>query len=80
MGITSSFGELKFQSTLQVRIVLEGVEKFSNLIVSIYYPDGESAKDLALELVENVSHNIHGDLKIGGPRSILIFIVTICKN
>ncbi|XP_068666121.1 ribonuclease TUDOR 1-like [Aristolochia californica] len=36
-----------------VRIVLEGVDKFSNLIGSIYYPDGGSAKDLALELVEN---------------------------
>ncbi|XP_011040304.1 PREDICTED: staphylococcal nuclease domain-containing protein 1 isoform X2 [Populus euphratica] len=36
-----------------VRIVLEGVDKFSNLIGSVYYPDGESAKDLALELVEN---------------------------
>ncbi|KAI3463513.1 hypothetical protein Pfo_020176 [Paulownia fortunei] len=36
-----------------VRIVLEGVDKFSNLTGSIYYPDGESAKDLALELVEN---------------------------
>jgi hypothetical protein len=24
------------------------------LIGSVYYPDGESAKDLALELVENV--------------------------
>ncbi|XP_061369869.1 ribonuclease TUDOR 1 [Gastrolobium bilobum] len=36
-----------------VRIVLEGVDKFSNLIGSMYYPDGESAKDLALELVEN---------------------------
>lgn len=37
----------------EVRIVLEGVDKFSNLIGSVYYPDGESAKDLALELVEN---------------------------
>ncbi|KHG06599.1 Snd1 [Gossypium arboreum] len=36
-----------------VRIVLEGVDKFSNLIGSVYYPEGESAKDLALELVEN---------------------------
>ncbi|KDP22512.1 hypothetical protein JCGZ_26343 [Jatropha curcas] len=36
-----------------VRIVLEGVDKFSNLIGSVYYQDGESAKDLALELVEN---------------------------
>ncbi|KAG8638569.1 ribonuclease TUDOR 1 [Manihot esculenta] len=36
-----------------VRIVLEGVDKFSNLIGSVYYPDGESAKDLALDLVEN---------------------------
>lgn len=39
----------------QVRIVLEGVDKFSNLIGSVYYSDGETAKDLALELVENVS-------------------------
>ncbi|KAL8497345.1 hypothetical protein ACS0TY_020872 [Phlomoides rotata] len=36
-----------------VRIVLEGVDKFSNLTGSVYYPDGESAKDLALELVEH---------------------------
>ncbi|KAJ7957145.1 Ribonuclease [Quillaja saponaria] len=36
-----------------VRIVLEGVDKFSNLIGSVYYSDGETAKDLALELVEN---------------------------
>ncbi|KAM2075632.1 hypothetical protein ACFX1T_038489 [Malus domestica] len=36
-----------------VRIVLEGNDKFSNLIGSVYYPDGDSAKDLALELVEN---------------------------
>lgn len=44
----------QFSFTLQVRIVLEGVDKFSNLIGSVYYPDGDSAKDLALELVENV--------------------------
>uniref|UniRef100_A0A1D1XRH2 Ribonuclease n=1 Tax=Anthurium amnicola TaxID=1678845 RepID=A0A1D1XRH2_9ARAE len=36
-----------------VRIVLEGVDKFSNLIGSVYYPDGDTARDLALELVEN---------------------------
>ncbi|XP_059644882.1 ribonuclease TUDOR 1-like [Cornus florida] len=36
-----------------VRIVLEGVDKFSNLIGSVYYSDDGSAKDLALELVEN---------------------------
>ncbi|XP_052182373.1 ribonuclease TUDOR 1-like [Diospyros lotus] len=36
-----------------VRVVLEGVDKFSNLIGSVYYSDGESAKDLALELIEN---------------------------
>ncbi|GFS39452.1 TUDOR-SN protein 1 [Actinidia rufa] len=36
-----------------VRIVLEGVDKFSNLIGSVYYPDCESAKDVALELIEN---------------------------
>lgn len=38
----------------QVRIVLEGVDKFNNLIASVYYPDGDTAKDLALELVQNV--------------------------
>lgn len=36
-----------------VRIVLEGVDKFSNLIGSVYYSDGETAKDLAMELIEN---------------------------
>ncbi|XP_073036782.1 ribonuclease TUDOR 1-like [Primulina eburnea] len=36
-----------------VRVVLEGVDKFSNLTGSVFYPDGESAKELALELVEN---------------------------
>ncbi|KAG0488209.1 hypothetical protein HPP92_007020 [Vanilla planifolia] len=36
-----------------VRIVLEGVDKFSNLIGSVFYPDGDTAKDLALELVQN---------------------------
>ncbi|KAG8379632.1 hypothetical protein BUALT_Bualt07G0109100 [Buddleja alternifolia] len=36
-----------------VRIVLEGVDKYNSLICSVYYPDGESAKDLALELVGN---------------------------
>ncbi|XP_073013136.1 ribonuclease TUDOR 1-like [Typha latifolia] len=35
-----------------VRIVLEGVDKFSNLIGSVFYPDGDTAKDLALELVQ----------------------------
>ncbi|GFY80227.1 TUDOR-SN protein 1 [Actinidia rufa] len=40
-------------STTEVRIVLESVDKFSNLIGSVYYPDGELAKDLALELIEN---------------------------
>nr|KAJ0205783.1 hypothetical protein LSAT_V11C500268440 [Lactuca sativa] len=36
-----------------VRVVLEGVDKFSNLIGYVYYFDGESAKDLAMELIEN---------------------------
>ncbi|CAD6250843.1 unnamed protein product [Miscanthus lutarioriparius] len=36
-----------------VRIVVEGTDSFSNIIGSVYYPDGETAKDLALELVEN---------------------------
>ena len=40
---------------LLVRIVLEGVDKYNNLIGSVYYPDGDSAKDLPLELVQNVS-------------------------
>ncbi|KAL3716227.1 hypothetical protein ACJRO7_007913 [Eucalyptus globulus] len=36
-----------------VRIVLEGVDKFSNLIGSVFYSDSDSAKDLAMELLEN---------------------------
>ncbi|OIW19304.1 hypothetical protein TanjilG_16838 [Lupinus angustifolius] len=46
------FTELRLLNR-DVRIVLEGVDKFNNLIGSVYYPDGESAKDLALELVES---------------------------
>ncbi|KAJ8772455.1 hypothetical protein K2173_027632 [Erythroxylum novogranatense] len=37
----------------EVRIVLEGVDKFSNLIGSVYYPQGDSVNDLSMELVEN---------------------------
>nr|KAJ0215861.1 hypothetical protein LSAT_V11C300138810 [Lactuca sativa] len=29
------------------------IEQFSNLIGSVYYSDGESAKDLAMQLIEN---------------------------
>ncbi|KFK32264.1 hypothetical protein AALP_AA6G219700 [Arabis alpina] len=35
-----------------VRIVLEGVDKFNNLIGSVYYSDGDTVKDLGLELIE----------------------------
>lgn len=51
---SSLFQFLNILLDIQVRIVLEGVDKFSNLIGSVYYPDGDSAKDLALELVEHV--------------------------
>ncbi|KAK1568612.1 hypothetical protein Q3G72_026715 [Acer saccharum] len=51
-GDAKYFTEMRVLSR-DVRIVLEGVDKFSNLIGSVYYPDGETAKDLALELVEN---------------------------
>jgi len=43
-----------------VRIVLEGTDKFNNLIGSVYYNDGNEAKNLALELVTNVSKGIFG--------------------
>lgn len=36
-----------------VRVVLENVVKFSNLIGSVHYPDGDIAKHLALELAKN---------------------------
>ena len=39
---------------IQVRIVLEGADKFSNLIGSLYYPHGDSPVDLSLELLKNV--------------------------
>ncbi|XP_038878676.1 ribonuclease TUDOR 1-like [Benincasa hispida] len=47
------FTEIRVLNREDVRIVLEGVDKFSNLIGSVYYSDGETAKDLALELVEH---------------------------
>ncbi|XP_010546113.1 PREDICTED: staphylococcal nuclease domain-containing protein 1-like [Tarenaya hassleriana] len=46
------FTELRVLSR-DVRIVLEGVDKFNNLIGSVHYSDGETVKDLGLELVEN---------------------------
>ncbi|PPD95175.1 hypothetical protein GOBAR_DD07794 [Gossypium barbadense] len=46
---------------IQVYVVLEGVDKFSNLIGSVYYPEGETVKDLTLELVENVVEVVSGD-------------------
>ncbi|CAL9178588.1 unnamed protein product [Musa hybrid cultivar] len=46
------FTEIRVLSR-DVRIVLEGVDKYSNLIGSVYYPDGDTAKDLALDLVQN---------------------------
>ncbi|KAL8139970.1 hypothetical protein V2J09_005991 [Rumex salicifolius] len=36
-----------------VRIVLEGVDKYNNLIGTLHYQVGDTAKDLALELAEN---------------------------
>ncbi|XP_050363710.1 ribonuclease TUDOR 1-like [Argentina anserina] len=36
-----------------VHIILQGVDKFSNLIGSVYYLEQESEKNLGLELVEN---------------------------
>ncbi|CAN1133270.1 Ribonuclease TUDOR 1 [Linum perenne] len=36
-----------------VRFVVEACDKYSNLIGSVYYPDGDTAKDLGLELLEN---------------------------
>ena len=40
---------------MQVRIVLEGADKFNNLIGSVHYPDGDTLLDLSLELAKNVS-------------------------
>ncbi|KAF0894175.1 hypothetical protein E2562_035697 [Oryza meyeriana var. granulata] len=36
-----------------VRIVLEGTDNFNNIFGSVYYSDGDVAKDLSLELVQN---------------------------
>lgn len=40
---------------VQVRIVLEQLDSFKNLVGSVYYDDGGEVKNLALELVKNVS-------------------------
>ncbi|RLM64504.1 hypothetical protein C2845_PM16G06490 [Panicum miliaceum] len=37
----------------EVWIILEGTDSFNNMFASVYYSDGNTAKDLALELVEN---------------------------
>ncbi|KAL2939573.1 Ribonuclease TUDOR 1 [Bienertia sinuspersici] len=36
-----------------VRIILEGLDKFKNLVCSVYYDDNGEVKNLALELVKN---------------------------
>ncbi|KAK8289928.1 hypothetical protein V6Z11_D07G223100 [Gossypium hirsutum] len=46
------FTEVRYLNR-DVRIVLEGVDKFSNLIGSVYYHKCETGKDHVLELVEN---------------------------
>lgn len=40
---------------VQVRIVLEGVDKFNNFIGFVYYLEGDNVVDLFLELVKYVS-------------------------
>lgn len=39
--------------------MVEGTDSFSNIIGSVYYSDGDTLKDLALELVENVRSIIY---------------------
>lgn len=36
----------------EVRVVLEGVDKFGNLFGSVLYPEGDQAVDLGLQLVQ----------------------------
>jgi hypothetical protein len=38
-----------------VRIILEGADKYNNLIGSLHYPNGDQAVDLSIELLKNVS-------------------------
>nr|KAJ0226708.1 hypothetical protein LSAT_V11C100035560 [Lactuca sativa] len=45
------FTKIRVQNR-DVQIVHEGVDKFSNLIGSVYYSDGESTKGLAMELTK----------------------------
>lgn len=40
--------------------MLEGADKFNNLIGSVHYPDGENLVDLSLELVKHVSGTFNG--------------------
>jgi hypothetical protein len=40
---------------VQVRVVLEGADKFNNLIGSVHFEDVDSLLDLSLELVKHVS-------------------------
>lgn len=50
---------LMFCFILQVQIVLEGADEYSNLIGSVYYQEGEQDKDLAGLLVETVCYIYH---------------------
>ncbi|GFY80223.1 TUDOR-SN protein 1 [Actinidia rufa] len=49
----------KVKHFTEIRVLnTSSVDKFSNLIGSVYYPDGELVKDLALELIENSYESI----------------------
>ncbi|MCD7458152.1 hypothetical protein HAX54_037417 [Datura stramonium] len=64
-----------------VRIVLEGVDKYSHLIGSVYYPDGESAKGPGIGAIEmctlclfmlGFSKKLETVLTIDGPFSLIV--------
>jgi hypothetical protein len=52
-----------------VRIVLDGVDKYNNLFGSVFYSEDDVAQDLALQLVSQVWKilNDHLKFKIGQP-------------
>ncbi|TYI74813.1 hypothetical protein E1A91_D07G230500v1 [Gossypium mustelinum] len=65
------FTEVRYLNR-DVRIVLEGVDKFSNLIGSVYYHKCETGKDLVLELVENIVNTPRGGVQSSNDRFELV--------
>ena len=65
---------------MQVRVVLEGADKFNNLIGSVHYPEGDSAVDLSYELVKQVTRTLENVNKLPLFLISFYFLLAFCDQ